>query len=156
MSDIDWMRLAIEKAREAIASGQMPIGAVIVKEGRLIASAHNTVWRDGDPTAHAEMNGIRIAARSLGDVRLSGCTVYSTLEPCPMCLGAIHWARIERAVFGAPIADAVTAGFGEMPIPAKTMAELGHTTIQVKGGILLEECAALFEEWKRTGRAKPY
>src|SRR6516165_9769852 len=113
MTDADYMRLAIRKAQESIAAGQSPFGAVIIKDGEVVAATHNTVWRDSDPTAHAEVNCIRAAASALRLIDLSGCEMYSTCEPCPMCLSAIHWARIDRVVFGATIADAALAGFNE-------------------------------------------
>ena len=106
MSDADFMEQAIATARQAIAAGQMPIGCVVTRGGQVLLAAHNTVWRDTDPTAHAEMNGIRQTAVKLGTVALPGCTVYVTLEPCPMCLTACHWARIDRIVYGASIAAA--------------------------------------------------
>src|SRR5437660_8349500 len=114
MSDEAYMRLAIQKTREGIAAGQSPFGSVIVQGGQVVAATHNTVWRDGDPTAHAEVNCIRATARALGTIFLHGCALYSTTEPCPMCLSAIHWAKIERVVYGASIADAAAAGFSEL------------------------------------------
>ena len=104
MTDEDFMRLAIEKTREGIAAGQSPFGSAIVKNGEVVAVTHNTVWKTTDPTAHAEVNCIRRAAASLGTIELAGCTLYSTCEPCPMCLAASHWAKIDRVVFGATIA----------------------------------------------------
>src|SRR4051794_15872306 len=113
MKDEEYMRLAIAKTREGIAAGQSPFGAVIVRDGKVVAATHNTVWLTTDPTAHAEVNCIRAAASVLKTIALEGCTLYSTTEPCPMCLSAIHWAKIERVVFGATIEDAATAGFAE-------------------------------------------
>src|SRR5579859_2492334 len=101
MSDDDYMRQAIACAMEAIAAGQIPVGSVLVHEGRVLLAAHNTVWADTDPSAHAEMNGIRRVAKKLARVSLAGCTVYTTLEPCPMCLAACHWAKVDRIVYGA-------------------------------------------------------
>ncbi len=107
MNDDDrYMRLAIETAKEGIAAGQSPFGAVIVREGTVVVAAHNTVWRDTDPTAHAEVNAIRKAAARLGRIDLHDCTLFSTCEPCPMCLAATHWSKIERLVYGATIDDA--------------------------------------------------
>src|SRR6059058_3557562 len=104
MSDDEALQLAITACRMGIAAGQSPFGAVVVKGDRAITAAHNTVWRDGDPTAHAEVNAIRAATRLLGTIDLSGCTLYSTCEPCPMCLAASHWAKFDRVVYGAAIA----------------------------------------------------
>src|SRR6516162_9160673 len=122
MLDEVHMRLAIGKTQEGIEAGQSPFGAVLVRGGEVIALTHNTVWRDGDPTAHAEVNCIRQAARVLKTIALTGCTLYSTTEPCPMCLAAIHWAKIERVVFGATIADAAEAGFCELHVGAVELA----------------------------------
>jgi tRNA(Arg) A34 adenosine deaminase TadA len=156
MSDEAYMRLAIEKTREGIAAGQSPFGSVIVQGGQVIAATHNTVWRDGDPTAHAEVNCIRQAARELKTIALRGCTLYSTTEPCPMCLSAIHWAKLERVVFGATIADAAAAGFHELYVAAKELANMGRSPLRVEDGLLRDECAALFAEWRATGLCPAY
>ncbi|MFL5329295.1 MAG: nucleoside deaminase [Gemmataceae bacterium] len=151
MSDEEFMRLAIAKTREGIAAGQSPFGALIAQGSRVVACTHNIVWATTDPTAHAEVNCIRTAAKALNTIDLKGCTLYSTTEPCPMCLAAIHWAKIERVVFGATIADAGTAGFAELYIPAKEMARMGRSPLKVEDGLLAKECAGLFDEWKRAG-----
>jgi tRNA(Arg) A34 adenosine deaminase TadA len=156
MTDEDFMRLAIRKTQEGIAAGQTPFGSVIVKDGIVVAATHNTVWQTCDPTAHAEVNCIRAAAAALKSIFLNGCTLYSTTEPCPMCLSAIHWAKIDRVLFGATIADAVAAGFAELIIDAKKLAEMGKSPLLVEGGLLRVECAALFEEWRRAGLSKAY
>src|SRR3954449_12536374 len=119
MTGPDFMRLAIDKTREGIDAGQSPFGAVIVHGGEGVAVTHNTVWLTTDPTAHAEVNCIRAAAKALNTIDLKGATLYSTTEPCPMCLSAIHWAKIERVIFGATIDDAATAGFAELHVAAK-------------------------------------
>jgi tRNA(Arg) A34 adenosine deaminase TadA len=156
MTDADFLGQAIAKAREGIAAGQSPFGSAIVRDGRIVAAAHNTVWRDTDPTAHAEVNNIRAAARALGTIELSGCVLYSTCEPCPMCLSAIHWAKITRVVYGASIADAAAAGFSELCVPAHELARLGGSTLLVEGGLLAEECRALFEEFRKAGNSRVY
>jgi guanine deaminase len=156
MTDRDFMRLAIAKAREGIAAGQSPFGSVLVLEGRAIATTHNSVWLDTDPTAHAEVNCLRVAARDLRTIGLEGSTLYSTCEPCPMCLAAIHWAKVDRLVFGASIADAAEAGFSEMPVAARELARLGRSPLAVEGGLLVEECVALFREWKGAGLGRSY
>jgi len=150
------MSLAIAKTREGIAAGQSPFGAVIVRDGRVVASTHNTVWRDLDPTAHAEVNCIRCAAKALGAIDLRGCEMYSTCEPCPMCLAAIHWAKIDRVVYGASIADAAAAGFCELHVEARLLAEMGASRLRVEGGLLREECAALFVLWRDAGLCGTY
>jgi tRNA(Arg) A34 adenosine deaminase TadA len=156
MNDEAFLRRAIEVCRAGIDAGQSPFGAVIVRGGAVVASAHNTVWRDGDPTAHAEVNAIRAAASALKSPDLGGCTLYSTCEPCPMCLGASHWAKLDRVVFGAAIADATAAGFAELRVAAATLAELGRSPLRVEGGLLREECADLFRVWKEAGLSDTY
>ncbi|OAI41669.1 hypothetical protein AYO40_02735 [Planctomycetaceae bacterium SCGC AG-212-D15] len=151
MSEIDFMRQALECARQGIAAGQMPIGSVLVLDGQVLLAAHNTVWADTDPSAHAEMNGIRRAAKQLGRVSLAGCTVYCTLEPCPMCLAACHWAKVDRIVFGADIADAAAAGFSELALPAAELARQGKSHLRIEGGVLADECRRLFDEWRASG-----
>jgi len=150
------MRLAIEKTRAGIAAGQTPFGAVIVRGCQLLVAAHNTVWRDRDPTAHAEINAIREAARQLRGIELRGCTMYTTTEPCPMCLAAIHWAKIDRVLYGATIADAAAAGFHELHLPAEMMVKVGGSPLQVEVGPLREECRQLFELWKKAGLSGAY
>lgn len=156
MDDLEAMREAIRICREGIVAGQTPFGSVIVYEGQIVAARHNSVWRDLDPTAHAEVNAIRATATTRRSIDLSGCTLYSTCEPCPMCLAAIHWARIDRVVFGATITDAASAGFHELPVGAEQLAELGKSPLRVEGGVLREYCTALFEEWSSAGRSDAY
>jgi tRNA(Arg) A34 adenosine deaminase TadA len=156
MNEEDYMRLAIRKAQEGIAAGQSPFGSAIVRLGEVVAVTHNTVWRDGDPTAHAEVNCIRAAARELKTIFLHGCVLYSTTEPCAMCLSAIHWAKIERVVFGATIADAQQAGFSELCIAAKDLVRQACSPVQVEDGLLRSDCADLFSQWLKSGMAKPY
>jgi guanine deaminase len=150
----DLMRLAIDKARAGVAAGQSPFGCAIARQGRVLAVAHNTVWLSTDPTAHAEVNAIREACRLAGSVHLAGAVVATTCEPCPMCMAALHWARVERVWYGATIADAAAAGFNELSVPAAELAERGGR-IMLSGGLLAEECRALFSDWRaRAGR--PY
>lgn len=156
MTDADFMRAAIAKTREGIEAGQSPFGAVIGRAGQIIAATHNTVWLTTDPTAHAEVNCIRAAATSLKSIAFAGCTLYSTTEPCPMCLSAIHWAKIDRVVYGATIADAAAAGFKELFIDAAQMVKMGDSPVRVEAGLLQSECAALFDEWKKAGKCRAY
>lgn len=125
MTDDDLMRRAIALAREAIDAGQMPVAAVLARDGEIVVEAHNTVWRDTDPSAHAEMNCLCRGALLRKTVDLSGTTIDATLEPCPMCLGAIHRAKVGRANFGVGIADSVTVDFFERAVPAATLAQMG-------------------------------
>jgi guanine deaminase len=156
VNDTDAMARAIVVCRIGLSRGQSPFGAVILKDGRSIAEAHNTVRLDNDPTAHAEINAIRSAAQVLGSFDLSGCTLYSTCEPCPMCLAATHWSRIDRLVFGASISDAQSAGFREMPISAEAMVKMGESPLRVERRLHAEECKRLFDEWKAAGHANAY
>jgi guanine deaminase len=151
-----FMMAAIDKAKEGIAAGQSPFGATIVRAGTVVASTHNTVWRDTDPTAHAEVNCIRRAAVVLATIDLSGCQMYSTCEPCPMCLAAIHWSKIDRVVYGATIADAAGAGFCELHVDARLLAEMGKSPLKVECGLLRAECAELFQIWKEAGLCGSY
>jgi guanine deaminase len=155
-SEDRFMAMAIAKAREGIAAGQSPFGAIIVSNGAVVATTHNTVWRDCDPTAHAEVNCIRSAAQVLKKISLSGCEMFSTCEPCPMCLSAIHWSKINRVVFGATIADAAAAGFCELHVDAALLARMGGSPLVVENGLLREECAALFAHWRDTGLCGTY
>ncbi|HHT9119386.1 MAG TPA: nucleoside deaminase [Candidatus Hypogeohydataceae bacterium YC41] len=150
-----YMRLAIEKAREGVLQGQSPFGAVIVKKRKIIASVHNKVWKDCDITAHAEITAIREACKKLNTVDLSVCTIYTTCEPCPMCFGAIHWARISMVVFGCKISDAKEIGFSELTVSARRLKSLGKSHVAVVGGLLREECLEVMELWKELG-GRPY
>jgi guanine deaminase len=156
MSDADFMRLAIKKTRDGIQAGQSPFGSLIVKDDEVVAVTHNTVWQTTDPTAHAEVNCIRAAAKALNTIFLHGCTLYSTTEPCPMCLAASHWAKVDRVVFGATIADAAEAGFKELFVAAQDLCKMGRSHLKVESGLLREECAALFAEWKKAGKCQAY
>lgn len=153
------MQQAIAKTREGIAAGNSPFGAAVVKDGRIVSCAHNTVWPDTDPTAHAEVNAIRQAARALGAIDLTGCVMYTTCEPCPMCLSAIHWSKIDRVVYGATIADAATAGFNELKFDAKRLAKEGGSKLIVEqdsSAASCRECAGLFKEWKDAAKCGVY
>lgn len=142
------IELAFKEARKAIKNGQSPFGAVIIKNGKIIASAYNTVWADNDPTAHAEINAIRKACKKLKTIDLSGCHIYSSTEPCPMCLSAIHWARIDVIVSATTIGDASEYGFNEMLISNQTLKKLGHLGILIVGNFYRGKGLKLFEEWK--------
>lgn len=145
--DSKFMSLAIEKARESIGEGGSPFGACVVRDGQVVSCEHNLVLQTGDITAHAEVVAIRAACRATRTWDLSGCVIYSTCEPCPMCFSAIHWARIGSIVFGATVADAQSAGFNELPITNSQLKELGDSDIRLYDGVLREECAELFAQW---------
>lgn len=148
-ADEGFMRRAIAKARQGVAAGQSPFGACIVRGDTVVACEHNLVWATTDITAHAEVTAIRAACKALATIDLSGCTIYSTCEPCPMCFGACHWAGVDRLVFGAGIPDAERIGFGELQIAAARLRELGASPMEVVGGCLRAENVAVMEEWWR-------
>ena len=147
-----WMAEALAEARLAEALGDVPIGAVVVRDGHVIARAHNRRAVDADPTAHAEMLAIRAAARAVGDWRLGGCSLVVTLEPCCMCAGAIVLARLDRLVYGAddPKAGAVRALYRLC-----NDQRLNHQ-VEVTAGVRAAECGSLltafFHEQRRLGK----
>lgn len=150
------MRLAIDKCRQGIASGQSPFGCAIARGDRVVAVEHNIVLLTTDITAHAEITALRTACRGERDVHLPGAIVATTCEPCPMCLAALHWARVETVYFGATIADAQAAGFNEMKTPAAEIARLGGCHVRLVSGVLADECRALFAEWKASPNPRTY
>ena len=146
--DLDAMRSALGLARQALDAGEVPVGAVIVRDGRTIAAASNRTIRDQDPTAHAESLAIRAAAAALGSWRLTDCTLYVTLEPCAMCAGAIVLARLDRVVFGAWDEKAGMAGsVGDL----LRHPRLNHRP-QVLGGVLADEAGGLLVDFFRERR----
>jgi tRNA(Arg) A34 adenosine deaminase TadA len=143
--DAHFMRMAIRKALEGVHEGGSPFGACVVKGTEVAACVHNVVRQSCDITAHAEVHALRVACRELGTIDLSGCTVYTTTEPCPMCFSAIHWARCDRIVYGTSIADAQALGFNELVISNAQMKALGGSPVAVEGGFLRDECLTVFE-----------
>ena len=140
---MNYMHLALEEARIAAAEGEIPVGAVLVKDGEVIARAHNRRENDHDPTAHAEVLCMRQAARVLGDWRLRGCTLYVTLEPCPMCAGAMVMSQLSRCVYGA--ADDKQGCCGSVyDLPGDPA--LGSQT-QWQSGVMAEECGELMRSF---------
>ena len=142
------MQAALAEARAAAKAGEVPIGAVIVREGMIVARGQNRVLRDNDPTAHAEIVGIREAARVLGNYRLNGCSLFVTLEPCAMCAGSMIHARLDRLVFAA--ADPKAGACGSV-LAVLNHPKLNHQ-IQVEQGILVEEAAELLRGFFRERR----
>ncbi|MEX0658252.1 MAG: tRNA adenosine(34) deaminase TadA [Egibacteraceae bacterium] len=146
-----WMDRALSQARQGAAAGDVPVGALVVREGQVIAEAHNRRELDQDPTAHAEMLALREAAARLGSWRLDGCTLYVTLEPCTMCAGALVLARLPALVFGAT--DPKGGAVGSLYDVARD-ARLNHR-VEVTAGVLADECGAVltrFFRGKRPGR----
>jgi tRNA(Arg) A34 adenosine deaminase TadA len=148
--------MALREASRGMRGGQGgPFGACIVKGGTIVAVAHNRVLVTGNPTQHAEVVAIGRAAKHLGTHILKGCTIYSTTEPCPMCFSAIHWAQIDRIVFGTGIADVKRLGFNELAISNSTLKRLGRS------GVLLDraskkECTDLLRSWAGMENKRTY
>ena len=148
MDDRDYMALALEEARKAFDLGEVPIGAVLVCDGQVVARGHNLreIWHDA--TAHAEMVVIQDACRKLERWRLSGTTLYVTIEPCPMCAGALVNSRIDRLVYGSPDSK---AGAVESLFNVVQHEKLNHR-LEVTAGVMEEECAAIMKEFFRERR----
>jgi guanine deaminase len=142
------MQIAIDTCREGIAHGQSPFGCAIAIGDQVISRAHNTVVLTTDITAHAEVNAIRVGCKTTENIFLTDSVVATTCEPCPMCMAALHWARVDTVYYGASIADADTAGFNELQLPAAELLRIGGSTVKLKSGLLTEQCVELFELWK--------
>lgn len=138
-----FMRQALEQARRAAACGEVPVGAVVVKDGQVIGRGHNSPLSAQDPTAHAEVLALREAARTLGNYRLEGCTLYVTLEPCTMCSGAMLHARVDAVVYGA--AEPRTGAAGSV-LDVFGYPAINHQT-RVLRGVLAAQCSALMAEF---------
>jgi tRNA(adenine34) deaminase len=149
MTDLEAMQSALAEARLAAEAGEVPIGAVVVRDGGIVAAGQNRVLRDVDPTAHAEIVAMRTAAAVLGNYRLPGCTLFVTLEPCAMCAGAMIHARLDRLVFAAPDPKAGAAG--------SVLAVLNHPQLNhqmmVEQGMLGEEASELLRNFFRERRS---
>ena len=143
MTDEQYMQRALDEARKAEAKGEIPIGAVVVCKDRIIARAHNLTETLCDVTAHAEMQAITMAANELGGKYLTDCTLYVTVEPCPMCAGAIGWAQVPRIVYGAPDQK---RGF------RRFAPEVLHPKATVVGGVLEDECRELMQQFFKNKR----
>src|SRR5262245_16992597 len=150
MNDADYMRLAIQMAQQGVKKGEMPFGACIVRNGRLISTVHNSARANLDTTAHAEMQAIREASGRLKTLDLSGCEIYSTCEPCPMCFAACVWARVSRIVYACRIEDAEKAGIRQIPISSAQMNQWGRSGIDLSGDVLRNEAQQLFNAWAKT------
>lgn len=139
--------MAIDAARRGLAAGQTPFGAAIVRGNELILAAHNVVWHTTDITAHAETHAVQLACAKLGSIDLSGCRIYSTCEPCPMCFSACHWAKLDRIIYGADIADAKAAGFNELTVSNDLLKREGGSPVELTPHILRDQCRQLFADW---------
>jgi tRNA(adenine34) deaminase len=148
VDDLQAMQAALAEARLAVEAGEVPIGAVVLHNGEIIATGQNRVLRDLDPTAHAEVVAMRAAATALGNYRLLGCTLYVTLEPCAMCAGAMIHARLDRLIFAAADPKAGAAG---SVLSVLNHSQLNHQ-MQVEQGIAAEESAELLRSFFRERR----
>ena len=140
MTDADFMQIALELAQQAATAGEVPVGAIVVKNGEIIGRGSNAPITTHDPTAHAEIRAMRDAAQHLGNYRLVGCTLYVTLEPCAMCAGAIQHARIAKLVYGAN--DPKTGACGSV-VDLMAEPKLNHHT-EITGGVLAQECGRCY------------
>jgi len=148
IDELDFMQAALAEARLAAESGEVPIGAVVVREGAIVARGQNRVLREVDPTAHAEIVALRAAAAAIGNYRLAGCTLYVTLEPCAMCAGAMIHARMDRLVFAA--ADPKAGACGSV-LEVLNHPQLNHQ-MQVEQGMLEAEASELLRSFFRDRR----
>ena len=149
-TDLNYLRAAIAEAQAAEANGEVPVGAVVVHNGKIIGRGQNRVLRDSDPTAHAEIVALREAGRALNNYRLEDCTLYATLEPCAMCAGAILHARIGRLIYAAPDPKAGACG---TVLSVINHPQLNHK-LEVTSGLLAEECGSMLTNFflKRRGK----
>ena len=147
MSPEELMQSAIDKCRAGLVAGQSPFGCAIARGDELLSCSHNTVALTTDITAHAEVNALREACRQAGNILLDGAIVATTCEPCPMCMAALHWARVDTVYYGASIADAASAGFNELQLSGQDLLRLGGSKVKLIPGVLTEECKNLFGEW---------
>ena len=147
MNNEEFMREAVKLSLKNINEGGGPFGAVIVKDGEIIAKGTNRVTANNDPTAHAEINAIREATQKLGTFDLSGCQIYSSCEPCPMCLGAIYWARLDKIYFANTKIDARDIDFDDSFIYEELEKPIEKRKIPTKQ-ILREEAIVAFEKWR--------
>jgi|SRR5690554_3570639 len=149
MNDIqkEYMRKAIELSKVSVANGGGPFGAVIVKDGKIIAESSNSVTIDNDPTAHAEVNVIRKACKALNSFELIGCDIYSSCEPCPMCLGAIYWSRLENLYFANTKDDAADIGFDDSFIYEEINVPVEKRRVKTIQ-FMREEAIVAFQNWE--------
>ena len=154
-TDNDWIQQAIQLAMQSVAQGGGPFGAVIINDNRIIGRGNNQVTINNDPTAHAEIIAIRQACNAVQNFNLEGCTLYSSCEPCPMCLSAIYWARLSRVVYAATADDAARAGFDDSFIALEICSEHSEKSL------IIEHCDCdnklqSFTDWHNKADKTPY
>jgi len=151
-----FMRMAIELSKQNLNSAAGgPFGAVIVKNGRVVAASANRVIQQNDPTAHAEVSAIRLACQQLGTYDLTGCVIYTSCEPCPMCLGAIYWAHIDTIYYGNTKADAADIGFDDHFIYKELELPMNQRKLRIIQ-LLRDEALAAFKLWADSGSKQDY
>ncbi len=148
-NDDAWMQLALVQARQAAEAGEVPVGALVVKDGEIVGQGNNRNLRDNDPTAHAEIVALRQAAARLGNHRLAGCVIFATIEPCAMCAGAMIHARLDRLVYGASDPKAGAAG---SLLQVLNHPGLNHR-MEITPGVLAGKCSEILREFFQTKRA---
>jgi len=152
-----FMKIAVNSALAGIQKREGgPFGACIVKNGKVIASAHNQVLKNQDSTCHAEVQAIRIASKKLKSFDLSACEIYSTTEPCPMCFSAIHWARLSKIYYGTSIADVAKRGFNELAVSNALLKKTGGLKIVLHKGFERKACLELLKRWDKLDAKKTY
>ena len=150
------MQMAIDTCRAGLAVGQSPFGCAIAIGDRVIARSHNSVVLTTDITAHAEVNAIRAGCQETDHIFLTDSIVATTCEPCPMCMAALLWARVDTVYFGATIADDDRAGFNELKLPAAELLRFGGSQVRIVGDMLRDECRQLFTEWQENPSKQIY
>jgi guanine deaminase len=157
MNKEKFMKIALEEAYSGINNSEGgPFGACLVIGSEVIARAHNTVIKDNDPTAHAEVNAIRQASQKLKNYNLEDAVIFSTTEPCPMCFAASHWAKIKKIYYGTKIEDVKELGFNELSISNEEMKTKGNSPVVFEGSVLLEECEKLLKDFQKLEEKKLY
>ncbi|MCW9013073.1 MAG: nucleoside deaminase [Gammaproteobacteria bacterium] len=154
-ADTEFLREAVKLAIHSVEVGGGPFGAAIVKDNKIIGRGHNQVTLNNDPTAHAEVNAIRNACNTLNDFNLNGCTIYTSCEPCPMCIAAIYWARIDRVVYASTGEDAATAGFDDTLIASEICKPYNQRVMSIEHQVCADHLKS-FEMWLKTENKTEY
>ncbi len=149
MTDADFMRLALQAAWQGVERGEMPFGACLVRDGRVVSTAYYSVHSARDTTAHAEVQALREAGRRLQPLDLISCVMFATCEPCPMCFSACLLAKVSRIVYGCRMEDAEKMGIRQIPIPSALMNQMSRSNVDMAPDVLRDEGLKLFEGWQK-------
>ncbi len=149
MTDVDFMRLALQAAWQGIERGEMPFGACLVRDGRVVSTAYHSTRSARDTTAHAEVQALREAGRRLQPLDLIGCVMFATCEPCPMCFSACLLAKVSRIVYACRMEDTEKIGIRQIPIPSALMKEISRSNLELVPNVLRDEGLKLFEGWQK-------